>query len=294
MRSSAEKFAEFARATLQDDPLLYPVIVKEVIHIEALSAMAEVGLFQQMVFQGGTAIRLCYGGRRYSEDLDFSADDDFAPERMNTFFECLYDRTSSLGLQMDPIDHVLVKDFRDVGGSRSWRSRIVIPAPSENRPDVRSSHFVKVEVDDRKVYERTVRPVQVRHSDLGQIGSVVATKSTNELVADKTLAFIGRKTMKWRDVFDIYFLRSQSANFVDPLLISKFDNNYQSLETIQRLISIRREDLNDPRKKDGLPMEMSPLLPMSERNSWLSDEGTEAFRNEALSILDRVSECLEL
>lgn len=36
-----------------------------------LYGMAEQGAFSRVVFQGGTALRLCYQNSRFSEDLDF-------------------------------------------------------------------------------------------------------------------------------------------------------------------------------------------------------------------------------
>jgi predicted nucleotidyltransferase component of viral defense system len=46
-------------------------LIKEAIHLHVLSPLSEVGVLQHVVFQGGTALRLCYGGERYSEDLGF-------------------------------------------------------------------------------------------------------------------------------------------------------------------------------------------------------------------------------
>src|SRR6266478_164206 len=46
-------------------------LVKEAIHLYLLSALSDAGVLRHVVFQGGTALRLCYGGERYSEDLDF-------------------------------------------------------------------------------------------------------------------------------------------------------------------------------------------------------------------------------
>src|SRR5262245_21098844 len=46
-------------------------LVKEAIHLHLLSALSEAGILRHVVFQGGTALRLCYDGERYSEDLDF-------------------------------------------------------------------------------------------------------------------------------------------------------------------------------------------------------------------------------
>ena len=46
-------------------------LIKEAIHLHLLSALSDAGVLGHVVFQGGTALRLCYGGERYSEDLDF-------------------------------------------------------------------------------------------------------------------------------------------------------------------------------------------------------------------------------
>ena len=49
-----------------------PTIVKELLHYDILLALSRSELNHRLVFQGGTALRLCYGGQRYSEDLDFT------------------------------------------------------------------------------------------------------------------------------------------------------------------------------------------------------------------------------
>src|ERR1700731_475356 len=46
-------------------------LVKEAIHLHLLSALSDAGVLRHVVFQGGSALRLCYGGERYSEGLDF-------------------------------------------------------------------------------------------------------------------------------------------------------------------------------------------------------------------------------
>ena len=288
MRSSADSFAAFAQATLDDDPQLYPAIVKQVTHTEALGALSEAGLFRHLVFQGDTAIRLCYGGLRYSEDLEFSAVSDLSEDIMNSFFECLRERTDEMNLQMDSLDSISAKDFRHVGGSRSWRGRIVIPPPLSNRPDIRSSHFVKVEVDDRKVHEQTVRPIEVRHTDLGQIGPLVTTKSPNELLADKVMAFLGRTSMKWRDVFDINFLLNRNARFDAAILKAKIKEQYADSNSLNHVIETRRKDLVDRRTLNGFRIELSPLLPVRERHLWTSDDVVQSYRSDAVSILDRI------
>ena len=51
-----------------------PVIRKELLHYDILFCLGRSGMLDNLVFQGGTSLRLCYGSRRYSEDLDFVGD----------------------------------------------------------------------------------------------------------------------------------------------------------------------------------------------------------------------------
>jgi len=63
-------------------------IIKEILHYEILFALNESGAATKLTFQGGTALRLCYQGSRYSEDLDFAGGADFDPQTMAPFAAC--------------------------------------------------------------------------------------------------------------------------------------------------------------------------------------------------------------
>jgi predicted nucleotidyltransferase component of viral defense system len=67
LRSSIEDFIRRQGISAEMEQNL----VKEAVHLHLLSAMSDAGILRHAVFQGGTALRLCYGGERYSEDLDF-------------------------------------------------------------------------------------------------------------------------------------------------------------------------------------------------------------------------------
>src|SRR5688572_8067423 len=67
LRSAINSFIQ--RRSIEAD--MAQNLMKEAIHLHVLSALSEAGVLQHVVFQGGTALRLCYGGERYSEDLDF-------------------------------------------------------------------------------------------------------------------------------------------------------------------------------------------------------------------------------
>ena len=55
-----------------------PVIEKELLHYDILFCLAQSGLLKNLIFQGGTSLRLCYNANRFSEDLDFAGGRTFA------------------------------------------------------------------------------------------------------------------------------------------------------------------------------------------------------------------------
>jgi len=56
---------------------LESVVVKELIHYDILWALDKKGILGQLTFHGGTALCLCFGASRLSEDLDFAGGSGF-------------------------------------------------------------------------------------------------------------------------------------------------------------------------------------------------------------------------
>ena len=63
-----------------------------------LQALCESNLSENMIFYGGTSLRLCYGGTRFSEDLDFLMTRNIAPKRLKIVLEKLCKQYPALSL----------------------------------------------------------------------------------------------------------------------------------------------------------------------------------------------------
>lgn len=82
--------------------LMKPVVEKELLHYEIFQALNKEGLLKDLVFQGGTSLRMCRGSERFSEDLDFSGGVDFSAEKMNKIKECVEKHIGErFGLKID-------------------------------------------------------------------------------------------------------------------------------------------------------------------------------------------------
>jgi predicted nucleotidyltransferase component of viral defense system len=169
-------------------------LMKEAIHLHLLSALSEAGVLRHVVFQGGTALRLCYGGERYSEDLDFVCGK--AGAYLNTEFDALVDealeattRTLQRDFDIDAAQITLNRPAQSelVKGSdvnvAAWQ--IVVPVnPTPKSPKSR----IKIEFANVPSYDS--KPLTVSATPgLVQIQDVILNAETpNEILADKAVA----------------------------------------------------------------------------------------------------------
>src|SRR3984885_12686924 len=66
-----------------------PVIEKELLHYDILFALDKERLLDNLTFQGGTLLRLCYGAQRFSEDLDFAGGKSFNQSDLINLKQCV-------------------------------------------------------------------------------------------------------------------------------------------------------------------------------------------------------------
>jgi predicted nucleotidyltransferase component of viral defense system len=198
-------------------------LMKEAIHLHLLSALSEAGVLQHVIFQEGTALRLCYGGERYSEDLDFVCGKAGAYLK-DVEFDALVEKaleTTKRTLQRDfDIDAAQIALKRPaqpelVKGSditvTAWQ--IIVPVnPTPKTPKSRIKiEFTNVPSYDSKPLVVSATPGLVQIQD--------------EILADKAVALTARTALKFRDVWDVWFLINKlSATPNREMVLKKFSD----------------------------------------------------------------------
>jgi predicted nucleotidyltransferase component of viral defense system len=203
-------------------------LMKEAIHLHLLSALSEAGVLQHVIFKGGTALRLCYGGERYSEDLDFVCGRAGAYLK-DVEFDALVDKALEITkrtLQRDfdidaaqialkrPAQPELVKGS-DVNVA-TWQ--IVVPVnPTPKTPKSR----IKIEFANVPSYDSNPLTVGAAPG-LVQIQDVILNAETpNEILADKAVALTASAALKFRDVWDVWFLVNKLGAAPDHEMVLK-------------------------------------------------------------------------
>lgn len=152
---------------------------------------------QELIFKGGTALRLVYGGNRYSEDLDFNGPDDVA------MLQSLWEKVVA-GLE----DFGVVAEVRNTWASDvGYSFDISFRGPLYDGRD-HSKGKVRVDVNQRPEEVETRRELVA--SEYDDVRPFVVTVLTLEhLMAEKVRALLVRS--KPRDLYDIWLLLHRGA-----------------------------------------------------------------------------------
>jgi predicted nucleotidyltransferase component of viral defense system len=247
-------------------------LVKEAIHLHLLSAMSDAGILRHAVFQGGTALRLCYGGERYSEDLDFvcgKAASYFTDVEFNELIEAALETTKrtlsrDFGIATNQISLKKPQHPDLVKQTPVTVAAWQIIVPIEAMPHAPRS-LIKIEFANVPAYD--ARPVTVRATPgLVQIQDVILNAETiHEILADKAVALTARPALKYRDVWDVWYLQTVLNAAVDREVVQKKFVDYGSTGTEQKAEK-RVAELSKDTTANAFLAEMKRFLPAKRVN----------------------------
>jgi predicted nucleotidyltransferase component of viral defense system len=253
-------------------------LIKEAIHLHLLSALSEAGVLRHVVFQGGTALRFCYGGERYSEDLDFvcgkagSYIDKIEFEKLIGSAIETTKKTLQRDFDINP-DEILLKQPRfpmaiknDSAEVAAWQISVPI-ASLRHLPKSR----IKIEFANVPSYDSGPNMAKAVPG-LVQIEDVVLTvESADEILADKAVALTARQALKYRDVWDVWYLINKlNAQIERGLVANKFaDYGTSNVDTRAKQ---RQDELTKADTENAFLAEMTRFLP-AKRVSEMSTAG---------------------
>lgn len=231
----------------QKDNIHTALVFKEHVHLIVLDYLFRKGLFSQLVFQGGTALRLAYQGVRYSEDLDFVLTKKGLPVFENAG-ELLQPLASHMKKLIPMITSAQVKAQKETDTFR--RYCLTLDTDFLNAKD-------KTNIEIANVPSYDHQPVMIRHSDLA-LAPAVTVETPDEILSDKILAFAARPYVKGRDIWDIYFMMKTLNVLVSPNVMAMVKNKIKDY-------SLKKEDF---------------LKQLAQKTKWLDKNGVAILREE--------------
>lgn len=211
-----------------------------------LTALSRKGCFNDIVFHGGTALRLFYGNPRFSEDIDL-----VVKEGMDSF---------DLNRYMKDVERMCMDAFPFLGSVEVKDQKVepelqryILKTRSD---DPQQKIRVHIEIADVPSYFNKPRIL-----DFPPFQPAIRVEETSEILADKVRALGYRSFLKGRDLWDIYFLHFERSVKLDQGLVLRKVGDYK--EEVNKIEDrYRKTRINI--QKDGhliLSNEMDRFLP---------------------------------
>ena len=191
---------------LLDVPLEFNLYQKEKDYLQHLIlsriySKADSGL----VFKGGTSLQKVFGLNRFSEDLDFTTQENFELDKLEK--------------GISELENFYPTTFERIQKNQSITYKIKIEGPLYDDP--KSLQIVRVEISQREkiLLEPLTEFVTPLYRDLGQYLLIVM--DPKEILAEKIRALMTRS--KARDLFDSYFLILKGVTTDVSIIDKKLD-----------------------------------------------------------------------
>ena len=171
-----------------------------------------------VVFKGGTALRICFGLERASEDLDFSSELK-TTEVKKIFLSCLKDFN---------LLNIPYEIYSEKKSKRNVRFEVKFKGPLFNG-DARSTNTLKIDFNSQKVFYKKAKVVNKIFSDVPAF--VINVLNEKEILAEKIRTLINRSES--RDLYDLWFLFSKNVEIDKKLIVKKLaeeKSNYKNLK----------------------------------------------------------------
>lgn len=230
------------------------------------------------VFHGGTAIRMLYGGYRYSEDLDFCVPDEKSLSLLDNLVTKAYQHAKELIVVYLGVTETELR--KQVGRKKIATWWFNVMPPYERR-----KYRVKIKFGSYPVYAKKSLSVKNVNKFLPRQPLVIGA-GPDELLADKINALADRPYTKERDFFDIWFLTTVLKVSPDIALIKKKIKDYR-VNNAKAVLEKRISELD----ADRLAENMANFLPVQYRRM-LSASGYGEVINSCRDVITNVLQYL--
>jgi len=231
------------------------VVEKELLHHDILREMGRLELLSNLTFIGGTCLRACYGSERLSEDLDFTGGRDFNRRKLHKMGAMVREALETkYGLKV-----TVTEPIQEKTSVSTWKIKIITRPRQKNLPAQR----VNIDICALPSYQR--RPMMLRNIygiEMGTSGLILQAESREEILADKFIALALRSNrMKYRDLWDIYWLLQQGIELPIDLIPKKINDHHQKPREFVNLLEARLKILSHSETKKEFLYEMRRFLP---------------------------------
>lgn len=192
---------DFALKLAADIAIDVQQVIREEAELVFLRGLFESSISDNLIFKGGTALRLLYGSARFSEDLDFSSMGSITPTEFKKVITGIVKADSRFSIT--DIASKYYTHLAEIRIRETWRNLAL---------------SLKIEISKRIINEdKTDIVTMLAKSDATNITVMAKAFSLAQILEEKSQAIQERRMP--RDIFDIWFI-CQKIN--RPFSLNKF------------------------------------------------------------------------
>lgn len=202
------------------------------IYLDALMSESDLSC-EQIAFHGGTSLHLSWRSPRYSEDLDFllsreAKDIDVISARV---LKSIKERFCAI----DPLFEVELRD-KTKDAHRMPMYHLVVSHPGYVGNAMVKVEFWRVDPEYLQKYPTEFK-TPVPDGDLvSRLSNPVPAAKLETAYCDKLTAFATRPHLKWRDIYDLWWIGTQTASKLDMESVAgQFLHNVSAYTTLHSL-----------------------------------------------------------
>jgi predicted nucleotidyltransferase component of viral defense system len=240
-------------------------------HMAFIDALTQATPLQtrQFAFHGGTSLHLSWKSPRFSEDLDFLLDRSLQP-KMEKFIRKIETRMRQNLRAIDPDLDIEISD-KTRPDSNLLNYRLTVSSDAFIGNVKVKAEFWQVEGEYLRQYD-TRFAYPLKNGDIvSSVSQPMPAATLEAAYADKLTAFATRNHLKWRDVFDLWWIGKQidinPAEMADRFLhhVTAFDtqDGLPPEQALRKFLKRTPEDIiseADPDLKKWLPSDLWKTL----------------------------------
>lgn len=201
-------------------------------HIIFLDALMKAGDWrpQELSFHGGTSLRLSWQSIRYSEDLDFLLSR--SKENMDKVIQKATKLIQEHFRRIDPAFVIEVRN-KTKDEQRMLNFHVVVSHPKVVGSTMVKAEFWRTEPDYLTEYPTELRTPMAPGDFTSTVSYPVPAATLQTAFADKLVAFATRPHLKWRDIYDLAWIGTQSGASIElEEVAAQFLHNITAYNTL--------------------------------------------------------------
>lgn len=250
---------------------------------------------RQLFFQGGTALRWCYGGSRFSEDLDFVTS--LVPEAIQAILDAAMKGAQNLMIAHFGMGTLAMRDKSSRDGAvkcfadflpEGTREKISVKLEFESLSPGKTPNFRNIVLSSLGSVAYLASSGEFR---VPRANSVIVAETPEEILSDKVRALLERRYLKGRDFFDLWHLYAVRKTAPDINLIERKWTLYEAAFVARRPFKFFIKPSREERAMmhEAIEQDLSRFLP-PEVLEVHRREKYEAFLEAARSLFGELQE----